>query len=101
MDLPLGTMGISFHQKMPSFRWDIVELVDEAYKCKIVHSNVSPLNAKWMIYETGDRILWDIAVPVAGPNTTTFNLGRMGKTSGNLLEWSPKAVRVDSPVLGE
>ncbi len=101
VDLPLGTMEISFHQKMPSFRWEIVELVDEAYKCKIVHSNVSPLNAKWMIYETGDRILWDIAVPVAVPNTTTFNLGRMGKISGNLLEWSPKAVRVDSPVLGE
>jgi hypothetical protein len=25
----------------------------------------------------------------------------MGKLSGNLLEWSPKGVRVDSPVLGE
>ena len=35
------------------------------------------------------------------PQAKLFNLGRMGKLSGNLLEWSPKAVRVDSPVLGE
>ena len=35
------------------------------------------------------------------PQSKSFNLGRMGKVSGNLLEWSPKAVRVSSPVLGE
>ncbi len=35
------------------------------------------------------------------PKTNFFNLGRMGKLSGNLLEWSSKAVRVNSPVLGE
>ena len=36
-----------------------------------------------------------------GPQLKSFNLGRMGKVSVNLLEWSPKAVRVISPVLGE
>ncbi|MDE2679983.1 MAG: PDZ domain-containing protein [Verrucomicrobiota bacterium] len=35
------------------------------------------------------------------PQAKSFNLGRMGKVSGNLLEWSPKAVRVNSSVLGE
>ena len=102
--LSSGMMGTVFHKKSPKARFVFIGLQPDIglYKCKHLADELGiKTNGKLMPVKVGDLIVWDIAAPIAVPIATTFNLGKLGKISGNLLEWSPKGVRVDSPVLGE